>query len=287
MRNFILLIACLFSYTACAQTQTAPPDRSKMDTEVQALNESVAPIVEKIQLLMEEYQNTVKEKGNDEEYLASVEARYEVLQKELKKDYIAFVNNNPNSFVSLMVIQELSHQDENPNEYSALLKKLHPEIQNSEDGKALAQQLQSQSTTAIGSVAPDFIQNDPNGKPVRLSDFRGKYVLLDFWASWCGPCRRENPNIVKTYEQFNDKNFEILGISLDNPGRKQDWLNAIAKDQLTWPQVSDLKGWQNAVAVQYMITSIPQNLLLNPEGVIIAKNLRGNQLTAKLAEVLK
>ena len=283
MKNLILLIACLVSFTACAQT--APPDRSKVEEDIQRLNESIAPIVEKIQALMEEYQSVAEEKANDEAFLEEIESRYNVLQKELHSDYLSFIKNNPNSYVSLMIIQELLQQAEDPSEYSAMLKNLHPEIQNSEEGIALTNHIESLKITAIGSVAPNFTQNDPNDKPVSLSDFKGKYLLIDFWASWCGPCRKENPNVVKAYQKYKNENFEILGVSLDNPGNKEAWLNAIAKDQLTWAQVSDLNGWKNAVAVQYSIFSIPQNLLLNPDGVIIAKNLKGKELSAKLAEI--
>lgn len=136
-----------------------------------------------------------------------------------------------------------------------------------------------------GQLAPNFSQKDPNGKDISLSSFRGKYVLVDFWASWCGPCRRENPYVVKAYERFKDKNFTILGVSLDNS--KDAWLKAIKADKLTWTHVSDLKGWKNEVAVLYSVRSIPTNYLLDPDGRIIAKNLRGSDLEKVLAEHLK
>lgn len=147
----------------------------------------------------------------------------------------------------------------------------------------LHQRVNAATQFSIGGYPPDFMQEDPNGQPLRLSDFKGRYLLLDFWASWCGPCRRENPNVVKLYNKHKDKGFEILGISLDN--NKQRWLNAIEKDQLTWPQISDLKGWSNVVAQQYQVTSIPKTFLLDPEGKIIGVNLRGPSLEAKLEEI--
>jgi peroxiredoxin len=133
----------------------------------------------------------------------------------------------------------------------------------------------------------EFTQNDTLGKPVSLSDFKGKYVLIDFWASWCGPCRAENPNVVKAYNNYKDKDFTVLGVSLDQPGKQEAWLNAIHKDSLTWTHVSDLKFWDNAVAQLYGIRAIPQNLLLDPSGKIIAKNIRGEELKKKLEEVMK
>ena len=137
----------------------------------------------------------------------------------------------------------------------------------------------------IGKQAPLFSQADPDGKSVSLQSFRGKYVLIDFWASWCGPCRQENPNVVRTYQKFKDKNFEILGISLDQD--KTKWLKAIQDDQLTWAQVSDLKYWRNAVALQYGVQSIPANFLLDKEGKIIAKGLRGLALEQTLEQLLR
>jgi peroxiredoxin len=137
----------------------------------------------------------------------------------------------------------------------------------------------------VGSQAIDFTQNDVDGKPVTLSSFKGKYVLVDFWASWCGPCRGENPNVVSAYERYKNKNFTILGVSLDQV--KPNWLKAIKDDNLTWTHVSDLQYWSNAVARLYRIESVPANFLIDPSGKIIAKNIRGEELQRKLAEILK
>ena len=137
----------------------------------------------------------------------------------------------------------------------------------------------------VGQQAPDLTMNDQYGKPVSISGFKGKYVLVDFWASWCAPCRKENPNIVKAYNQYKDKNFTILGVSLDD--NKENWEAAIAKDKLTWAHMSDLKGWESAAGTVYGVMSIPYNVLLDPQGNVIATELTGPALGAKLAEVLK
>lgn len=144
---------------------------------------------------------------------------------------------------------------------------------------------QQQSAVRIGNPAPDFTLPDPEGKMVSLSSFKGKYVLVDFWASWCGPCRQENPNVVAAFRQYSNKNFTILGVSLDKA--KDPWVRAIKDDQLTWTHVSDLKYWESSVVPMYNIQGIPFNVLLDPQGNVIATNLRGTSLQAKLSEVLK
>ncbi len=165
--------------------------------------------------------------------------------------------------------------------YSLLNKK----VQNGFYGKLINDELMTSKAGAVGTEAIDFSQADTEGKMVSLSSFRGKYVLVDFWASWCRPCRDENPNLVKAFDKYKDKNFTVLGVSLDRD--KDAWLRAIKADHLQWTQVSDLKFWNNEVAVKYKIQSIPQNILIDPNGKIIAKNLRGFELHDTLGKLLK
>ncbi|MGE7777901.1 redoxin domain-containing protein [Chitinophaga sp. NPDC101104] len=151
--------------------------------------------------------------------------------------------------------------------------------------KGGAEEAKEGPAAMVGQVAPDFVLPDPAGKQIKLSSFKGKFVLVDFWASWCGPCRQENPNVVAAFNQYKNKNFTILGVSLDK--EKGAWMKAISDDQLAWTHVSDLKFWESSVVPLYGINAIPTNILVDPTGKIIAANLRGSQLEKKLAEVLK
>ena len=160
-------------------------------------------------------------------------------------------------------------------------------LKNSTEGKEFEEKLTIAENTEVGKDAMDFTQNDTLGHPVSLSSFRGKYVLLDFWASWCGPCRAENPNVVKAYAKFHAKGFDVLSVSLDRTVDKEKWLKAIHDDRLAWTQVSDLGFWNNAVAREYGITSIPQNFLIDPQGKIVGKNLHGEDLEKKLSEIFR
>lgn len=194
-----------------------------------------------------------------------------------------FVKEHSNSVVAAYITLYQLAPEASDAELDSIVKSFPAEIAESDYVKQLKQMIDERSKTAIGAVAPDFTMNDQDGKPIQLSSLRGKVVLVDFWASWCAPCRQENPNVVKVYNEFHPKGFEILGVSLDRT--KEDWLKAIADDKLTWMHVSDLQYWQNAAARLYGVNSIPMNFLLDKDGKIIAKGLRGADLEAKLKEI--
>ncbi|MEO7317346.1 MAG: TlpA disulfide reductase family protein [Ginsengibacter sp.] len=201
--------------------------------------------------------------------------------------YHRFLKNKPKSPIGIYVLDRFSGYAIDPAIAEPLFNKLSAANQKSESGRAFKERIETAKKTTVGVMAMNFTQNDTLGKPVSLTDFRGKYVLIDFWASWCGPCRAENPNVVKAFNEYKDKGFTVLGISLDQPGKHQAWMDAIHKDNLTWTQLSDLKGWRNEVSTMYGISAIPQNLLLDPTGKIIAKNIRGEELPKTLKSMIK
>jgi peroxiredoxin len=195
-----------------------------------------------------------------------------------------FIVTRKTSYVSSYILLALNQLTEDVMLQERRLHSLSAEVQKSTYGQELQKQLNDAKIGAVGTEAIDFTQTDTSGKVITLSSYKGKYVLVDFWASWCGPCRAENPNVVETYQKFKNKNFTVLGVSLDKS--KAPWIKAIKDDGLMWTQVSDLKYWNNEVALKYHIASIPQNFLIDPNGKIVGRNLRGPELQAKLCELL-
>ncbi|MEO9020962.1 MAG: TlpA disulfide reductase family protein [Ginsengibacter sp.] len=257
-------------------------DRSQTDFE--KLNLLLQPFNERYNILMKEYneKNRLEDKSGARELINE----FGKLDSTKRHDvYLDFLKKNRKSPIGLYVLESYSGRDIDPQKALPFFNQLSKSLKNSKEGRLFYKRIQVARKTAVGAMAIEFTQNDTLGKSVSLSDFRGKYVLVDFWASWCGPCRAENPNVVKAFNEYKDKNFTVLGVSLDQPGRKQSWLDAIHKDKLWWTQVSDLKYWGNAVAKLYGIRAIPQNLLIDPSGKIIARNIRGRELNEKLVEI--
>jgi len=212
------------------------------------------------------------------------EGPYNSIVGESNDRMIAKIKNNASMYSSLMAVQALE-PDKYADVYTALDEGLRKKYPTDKNVKMFHEVVQSMKATTIGQEAPDIVLRSPEGKEVALSAYRGKIVLIDFWASWCGPCRKEMPNVVRAYSKYKDKGFEIFGVSLDQDQSR--WIEAIQKDGITWPQVSDLKQWQSDVVKTYNIQGIPFTVLLDKEGKILAKNLRGEELDKKLAEVLQ
>lgn len=242
-----------------------------------------------IQKLMEAQQK------KDNITIESLKSGYVKIQKEVDDYMNQYPDENPNSYISLLLVERLfNSQDFKFEKVKKTFENLNEELRNTTKGKAISEKLKTieknmKNPAAVKNLnslklAPEFSAKSPNGTTISLKESMGKVTIIDFWASWCGPCRKENPNVVALYNEFHSKGLNIIGVSLDDEATK--WKDAIAKDKLTWNQVSNLKGFQDPIAIQYDIQQIPTTFVLDSNGNIVAKDLRGDELKAKVQELL-
>jgi len=268
--------------TADAATKTADVKGSKNMEYYQKIMSQYRAMTEKSKSWQAQYADA--EQKRDTKKIDQIQKDYEESTRQFAGTIKQMLPEMGTSLVALFATNFLNPEQDFPT-LDALAKKFEKENPDSRQAKNFIGNMARMRGVMVGSEAPDITLNNPQGKVVSLSSLRGKYVLIDFWASWCGPCRMENPNVVRMYNKYKDKGFEIYSVSLDRD--KDPWLKAIEKDGLTWTHVSDLKYWQSAAAQQYGVTAIPATFLLDKEGKIIAKNLRGESLERKLDELLQ
>lgn len=284
---FWVTAACCISATSL-QAQSKRTDSTLLARQQLELKQTLADADRKLEERQKQYLDAQNKKVKyDTIGLAQYRIEMAELKKERRLQEIGFVKAHPGYLVSVEALRDaVGHLPENITQYDKLFNALKKSVRNSKEGIELRKTIDGFMAVRIGAIAPDFTQADTSGNAVHLKDLRGKYVLIDFWASWCYPCREENPNLVKAYNQYKDQNFTVLGVSLDQPGKHDAWTKAIREDGLSWLHVSDLKYWKNEVALRYSVRSIPQNFLIDPNGKIIAANLRGEELLRKLQELL-
>ncbi|NJO87714.1 MAG: AhpC/TSA family protein [Chloroflexia bacterium] len=256
---------------------------SKSHDEYKQYQDEMKPFDNKEKDLYTQYSEARKD-GN-EDLIKQLEETWEALDADKNTFIKNYIGTNNKSVVTPYILTRSNFFYSSPvAELDSLVSLLDSSLNKSVYYAKLKEKVEVLYSVNIGKTAPDFTLNDTTGNPIAMSSLKGKYLLIDFWASWCGPCRRENPNNVALYKDYKDKGFEILGVSFDN--KKENWIKGINDDGLTWPQISDLEGWKCAAGKIYGVSSIPHTVLLDKEGVIIAKDLRGDELRAKIAELL-
>ena len=252
----------------------------KFNTESRAISEKVAkfekdngPEMQKAQM------------SNDTVTINKLLKEYKKFQNEMNEYSKKFIKNNPDAYLSVLLLENfLMRQYLTPEETRTYFDGLNKEVKETKSGKKIKTTLDAMTAIVIGKPAPNFSGPTPEGKTISLKETLGKVTIIDFWASWCGPCRAENPSVVALYNEFHPQGLNIIGVSLDKDAKK--WKEAIAKDKLTWTQVSNLKGWKDPIATTYEVEEIPATFILDAKGNIVAKNRRGDELKAKVKELL-
>ena len=255
---------------------------SSFQDKYDAYKKSLEPLYDKEEALYTRYREA--RNNDDQELVTKIENEWETLDEEFLDARKSYVLDHAGSYLSPYIIWREMAYDLSLEELENLTNALDSSLNNYPYTNMLEDRIETLRRTAEGQPAIDFTMNDTLGNPVQLSSLYGNYLLVDFWAAWCPPCRAENPNLVKQYQKYHKKGFDIIGVSFDRS--REDWLKAIEKDNLTWHHVSDLSYWDNKAGKLYGIRSIPSNVLLDPNGIIIAKNLRGEKLQEKLEELL-
>jgi len=256
---------------------------SDAQTEWEHFQSDIAVYDEQLETLYDAYYAANESEDEAERERISVE--YDIVDSTKGAAVKDYINENPKSYVTPYLITKFLLYSSELEDIITLKNNLDESVSNSVYVETINGRIDDLEKTKVGATIPDFTQNDKDGNPISITDLRGQYVLVDFWASWCGPCRGENPNVVKAYQKYKNNGFTVIGVSLDDD--KENWLKAIKDDKLDWHHVSDLQGWKNQVAQDFGVKSIPFSILIDPDGVILGKNLRSEELQTTLEELFK